>query len=66
MLLVAVDGSAEDAVASLEKLMMEFPSLIVQSTQGIHEAILQYAKIVFAHTQTLNSVWLNDTDDLEE
>lgn len=41
VLLVALDGSAEDALASLSNLMMEFPSLIVQYTQGISESTLQ-------------------------
>ncbi|KAK1374795.1 Stress-response A/B barrel domain-containing protein [Heracleum sosnowskyi] len=36
VLLVALDGSAEDALASLSKLMIEFPSLIVQYTQGLN------------------------------
>lgn len=30
-------GPAEDALASLSKLILEFPSLIVQSTQGMSE-----------------------------
>ncbi|XP_017231303.1 uncharacterized protein LOC108205755 isoform X2 [Daucus carota subsp. sativus] len=36
VLLIALDGTAEDALESLSKLTMEFPSLIVQSTQGLN------------------------------
>lgn len=31
----SLGGSAEDALASFAKLTMEFPSLIVQATQGV-------------------------------
>ena len=31
----ALNGPAEDALASLANLASEFPSLIVQSTQGV-------------------------------
>lgn len=34
----SLGGSAEDALASLAKLMTEFPSLIVQATQGFPKA----------------------------
>lgn len=35
-------GSVEDALSSLERVIMGFPSLIVQSTQGLFELKLIY------------------------
>lgn len=32
----SLDGPAEDALLALSKLTMDFPSLIVQATIGIH------------------------------
>lgn len=31
----SLDGPAEDALVALDKLTMEFPSLIVQTTKGV-------------------------------
>lgn len=31
----SLDGAAEDALIALDKLTMEFPSLIVQTTKGV-------------------------------
>lgn len=41
----SLGGSAEDALASLAKLMTEFPSLIVQATQGVPKAKIVYELI---------------------
>lgn len=35
-------GPAEDALASLAELILEFPSLIVQSTQGMFDTRIQF------------------------
>lgn len=41
----SLDEMADDALTSFAKLLMEFPSLIVQATKGIvNECLLYYTK----------------------
>lgn len=59
-------GLAEDALASLQSLIMGFPSLVVQSTQGLFEPKIIYSLCCFFHICTSSSSFFLYSGNMKE